>query len=624
MARQDVTRDARRRSACVMTGLLLLSNSGCIGGRDEHCVFEGGDLVSGDESTVCVIPTGTNEVAEVSANGLFVLPDRRPRAELELGDPVIPEGRAWAPFGMPRNFEGDGLDSVQGVFAAALRDRGKDPRCALDEGTVRPVWENLARFYDEVLERKAVVRESAAKFPTAGVDAFSRMMLENLAWCEDIDDGKGTETGGSSGTGGATGEGTGTGDSGTGDVSTSTTTGGSGCTSNEECDVDHPYCNEMGDCVPCNDAPSSDEGDQACADADESHPMCHGGMCVECSPGPDDPCPGFCHGEDLICVPCVSHDECGPAACNLFDGECLPADRVFMADQSDNYGGLQGLVDMADGNGLTIVMGDGNYGGGAGVTVDGGKLVAFVPAVGATPVWGDTNGNLGSPQLTVEGGTTTVLVDGLRIVDNNSGSDAGVSVDGARLWVDRSSIVRNDGGALNAVGFANAIVRNSFLGQDFDNVETLVVGRASVSLLYSTVAAGAENDNGPSYGIHCTDAALSNVVLVNSIVFATGYFSDGNVDIECGDFNIDIGYSSIENNNSLAIDETVHVNWSSPASAGLWFVSHDSGDYHLAGLGASVFAGIAMWQDGDPSTDIDGEGRPSVGGSSDYAGADRP
>jgi hypothetical protein len=46
--------------------------------------------------------------------------------------------------------------------------------------------------------------------------------------------------------------------------------------------------------------------------------------------------PGGVHGRDAhvrratnTCVPCVAHDQCGGAACNLYSGACLPADRVF-------------------------------------------------------------------------------------------------------------------------------------------------------------------------------------------------------------------------------------------------------------------------------------------------------
>ena len=65
------------------------------------------------------------------------------RSDVRWKDPVIPEGHAWVPFGLPRDFESTDVDGVQGVFARMLDDRGGDPTCELDEGTIRPLWEKL-------------------------------------------------------------------------------------------------------------------------------------------------------------------------------------------------------------------------------------------------------------------------------------------------------------------------------------------------------------------------------------------------------------------------------------------------------------------------------------------------
>ncbi len=54
--------------------------------------------------------------------------------------------------------------------------------------------------------------------------------------------------------------------------------------------------------------------------------------------------------------------------------------------------------------------------------------------------------------------------------------------------------------------------------------------------------------------------------------------------------------------------------------AGL-FVSLDNGDLRLTAAGQTQFAGVALWQAGDPSVDIDGSARPAVDMSADVAGA---
>jgi hypothetical protein len=55
-----------------------------------------------------------------------------------------------------------------------------------------------------------------------------------------------------------------------------------------------------------------------------------------------------------------------------------------------------------------------------------------------------------------------------------------------------------------------------------------------------------------------------------------------------------------------------------------WFVSYGIGDYHLQDDGLDLFADVAQWQAEDPSTDIDGDLRPNIDGTPDYAGADVP
>ena len=61
-----------------------------------------------------------------------------------------------------------------------------------------------------------------------------------------------------------------------------------------------------------------------------------------------------------------------------------------------------------------------------------------------------------------------------------------------------------------------------------------------------------------------------------------------------------------------------------PAMPADWFMSYAAGDFHLAAEGLTVFADVALWQTGDPLTDIDGDPRPAVDGTPDYAGADVP
>src|SRR5690606_22488974 len=56
--------------------------------------------------------------------------------------------------------------------------------------------------------------------------------------------------------------------------------------------------------------------------------------------------------------------------------------------------------------------------------------------------------------------------------------------------------------------------------------------------------------------------------------------------------------------------------------SGTWFDNYSTGDFHLT-MSAPIAAGTAArWQTGDPTTDIDGDPRPTVDGTADFAGAD--
>ena len=57
-------------------------------------------------------------------------------------------------------------------------------------------------------------------------------------------------------------------------------------------------------------------------------------------------------------------------------------------------------------------------------------------------------------------------------------------------------------------------------------------------------------------------------------------------------------------------------------SPGDWFVDYTTGNFHIQNDGLTLFGDVAQWQEGDPPTDIDGEPRPTVDGTADYAGAD--
>ncbi|MEX1369175.1 MAG: hypothetical protein AB1Z98_38965, partial [Nannocystaceae bacterium] len=106
--------------------------------------------------------------------------------------------------------------------------------------------------------------------------------------------------------------------------SESSTTGPQPCTMDEEClDAGAPFCEPTaGECVGCD---GLKDGDAACAEADANAPLCVGGDCVACTADDTSVCDALalvCDEDTNACVPCTEHDQCGEAACNLFDGTC--------------------------------------------------------------------------------------------------------------------------------------------------------------------------------------------------------------------------------------------------------------------------------------------------------------
>jgi hypothetical protein len=55
-----------------------------------------------------------------------------------------------------------------------------------------------------------------------------------------------------------------------------------------------------------------------------------------------------------------------------------------------------------------------------------------------------------------------------------------------------------------------------------------------------------------------------------------------------------------------------------------WFTGFAGGDFHLSGTHPAALELAATWMTGDPTTDIDGDARPTMDGATDVAGADVP
>ena len=324
----------------------------------------------------------------------------------------------------------------------------------------------------------------------------------------------------------------------------------------------------------------------------------------------------ICELETNACVPCTEHEQCGEAACNLYTGACLPGDAVVhVGGRKPDFATLGDAVEsFGEGAEGTIVV----HGGKAtafneSVTVDGGRLLAFVAAeLGPgvePPRWIRSSGN--APQLTVSA-DATVLLDGLQLSSNASSMVPGVLVDGGRAWMDRSRIVTNLGGGIVAQAGAELTLRNCFVGQDINNVDALLVDGASARVSYSTLAGGTFN----AAALRCASPLTVNIR--SSILVTQGGSPPDEVVCPLAA----ITYSATE---GMVVGEGNESVGAFPGGmADLWFADYLTGDFHLQNDGLTLFADVAQWHAGDPPTDIDGEARPTNDGDLDYAGADVP
>jgi len=253
------------------------------------------------------------------------------------------------------------------------------------------------------------------------------------------------------------------------------------------------------------------------------------------------------------------------------------------------------LAMVEEGAQATIIVHEADYNEAA--TVDGGRVVAFLANDGDLPLWILAGG--GSPQLTVLDGT--VLMDGMQMSGNASATDPGLLVDGGRAWVDRGRIVGNFGGGIVAQNSAELVLRNCFVGGGAQDVDAIALNDSTLDMLYTTAGGGGVLA-GQARALFCGGGFTAEVR--NSILVS----ADPMAEVEC---------SGAMLTNSVTEAEVGALDIG-------WFENYVAGNLSLTPTGADIFRDVALWQEGDPSTDIDGDPRPTVDATPDYAGADVP
>ncbi|MEX1365588.1 MAG: right-handed parallel beta-helix repeat-containing protein [Nannocystaceae bacterium] len=398
--------------------------------------------------------------------------------------------------------------------------------------------------------------------------------------------------------------------SGTADGTMTATEGGTGtgplpCAGDLDCTDDAaPLCDVgLGQCVACDSVP---DGDAACAGLDAGIPVCVDGQCRQCTSRASAECGGttpICDDEANVCVACTSHAQCAPAGCNLFTGACLPPDAVVHVGPGQGLATLGEAVGgfMAGEEGTIVVHGNAAFD--EAVVIGGGRVLALLANAGDAPRWVLTGG--GGPQLEVL--DATVLMAGIQVSGNADG--VGVVADGSRVWVDRGRVVDNAGGGLTATAGSELVLRNCFVtrnGDPFADTRGISVAGSSLALVYDTIAAN--EGTGASGPVSLACDAGSDGQVRNSIVAA------GSGTIDCPGVGFD---HDVVDTGGLVGSNTVVLPFD-PA----WFPDIGMLDFHIDA--GPPFEDVAQWQTGDPTTDFDGDARPNLDGSADYAGADLP
>jgi hypothetical protein len=280
-----------------------------------------------------------------------------------------------------------------------------------------------------------------------------------------------------------------------------------------------------------------------------------------------------------------------------------------------------GFAGLDTGDDRVLVLTGTTYDDGIDFTVD--AEVAIIGDGSQSIIANSTNG------LIDTAGNAILYIEGVRIGPN--GTADGLTCAGTAVWLDdvevsgntavgldissgctahlRESAVRsNDGGGIVATAssiFAenSAIVSN---GDSFSNLGGVQISDSDVLVTYTTIAAN-DSQAPERASVYCTGTptgTIRNSILVG---FDAGTISG------CGALTLDTN----------AADSALGgTNSNVGILSATWFDNPGAGDFHLATAGEPVFMDIAMWQDGDPETDFDGDDRPTALPS--FPGFDEP
>ncbi len=428
-------------------------------------------------------------------------------------------------------------------------------------------------------------------------------------------------------------------------ATTDNTTGDPGCANDAACaaiDPGKPFCVDTV-CVDCSGAP---DPDTACAGADNATPVCNpdSGQCVVCTADNKQLCTGdkpVCDAALNECVGCTEHSDCADSACNMKTGACFGPEYVIWVD-------VAAPCDVGDGSmampfcqiamaldkvamndptvGWTIKIKAGNYVQQTLTVPDNAKL-AILGDGGVAKLRGTT-------LATLQVGLNTELFLSKLSFSSNADDIGLVCVSGGEIYgtdtvftlnrqgyvgtdcsadFKRTVFYKNTSGGLTAIGAGSTRLTNSYVSNNGSNAEALYGGLLmaqgqELHLVYSTVLNNLSEVGARS--IQCTpDAGPAEIR--NSVVIAFVAPS-----IDCASATIEhsaIDDGKVDGDTNIQAMMADAMNWFDPQVAGIYKAKADT-----------PLKDLAMWMDGDPKMDFNGDARPATNGSMDYAGADRP
>lgn len=403
--------------------------------------------------------------------------------------------------------------------------------------------------------------------------------------------------------------------------SSSTTSPDPECVSDGEClDPARPFCDPRGACVTC-EGTSDPHG--VCAGLDAQRPVCSDGACVQCTAELVGACVGMTPVCDAAneCVACTEHSQCPQSACHLGGeerGACFDVgDVVMVANAAELTAALSGL-ELEER--AVLVLAPGMY---PVRVVVGMETEVAILGLDDTTITGD--GSLNAVEVV---GNSIAYFQGVTI--SNLGND-GLSCSTSEAWLDDVTVRNTQIGVQLSSGCVatmrrSAVRSNSVTGMRVEDPNTLL--RAENSLIVDNVGPAA------TAGLRITAAEVD---ITYSVIVSNGTFANPD-NVECLS-NVSgaitnsivlgpVGGSIVTcdglswEHNALDVVGLGATNQNVGAYDGAWFVEPGVGDYHLTTAGGMALMDMAMWQDGDPLADIDGDPIP-VGGPS-LPGVDQP